>query len=62
MKIYIPHNEWCGEGMWEKYSLKDVGIFHVEDESTNRLLVSNTGNWSTCQYAPLGFIENTENK
>lgn len=60
MKIYIPHNEWCGEGMWEKYSLKDVGIFHVEDESTNRLLVSNTGNWSTCQYAPLGFIENTE--
>ena len=60
MKIHIPRNEWCGEGMWKEFSLEDVGIFHVEDESTNRLLISNTGNWSTCQYAPCGFVENTE--
>lgn len=60
MNIYIPHNEWCGEGMWKQYSLKDIGIFKVADESTNRLLISNTGNWSTCQYAPIGFVENTE--
>lgn len=60
IKIWIPRNEWCGEGMWKEFSLEDLGIFHVETESTNRLLVSNTGNWSTCQYAPVGFIENTE--
>lgn len=60
MKIHIPRNEWCGEAMWKEFSLEDAGIFHVEEESTNRMLISNTGNWSTCQYAPCGFVENEE--
>lgn len=60
MKIYIPHNEWCGEANWKEYSLSDLGIEHVEEESTKKILVSNTGNWSTCQYAPMAYIENTE--
>ena len=60
ISVSIPRNEWFGEAMWREFSLDELGIFSVIGNSTRRLLVSNTGNWSTCQYVPLGFIKNKE--
>ena len=60
ISVAIPRNEWYGEAMWREFTLEELGIFDVIDNSTRRMLVSNTGNWSTCQYAPLGFLKNKE--
>lgn len=66
MRVWIPHNSWQREMNWKKHTLPELGMELVqpakEQRSSNMIRVSNTGNWSSKEYLPMAFIENTETK
>ncbi|MGN0642146.1 MAG: glycoside hydrolase family 36 protein [Huintestinicola sp.] len=66
MRVYIPHNSWQREMDWQSYTLEQLGIGQsqpdVEQRSSKAVGVTNTGNWSTKEYLPMGYIENTETR
>lgn len=64
MKVSIPHNSWQREMAWQTYTLPQLGIEQSqktsEQRSSKAVNFTNTGNWSTKEYLPMGYIENTE--
>jgi alpha-galactosidase len=64
MLLRIPHNSWQREMQWQEYTLEQLGIALsqplVEQRSSKAIGVTNTGNWSTKEYLPMGYLENTE--
>lgn len=64
MWIYLPHNSWQREMNWKFYTLPELGMELAQpsdnQHSSGMLRVSNTGNWSSKEYLPMGYIENTE--
>lgn len=64
IKIHVCHNSWQREIRWRRYSLKDLGIEYCQANdyarSSKAFNCSNTGNWSTKEFIPMGLIENTE--
>ena len=64
MKILIPHNSWQREMNWKTYTLPELGMDLVQPVSDQRsssmIRVSNTGNWSSKEYLPMAYLENTE--
>lgn len=63
IQIYIPHNGWQREMAWKKYTLPQLGMACTQpvnkQHTSKRICVTNTGNWSTKEYLPMGCIENT---
>lgn len=64
MKLWIPHNSWQRELNWKCYTFAELGLGQVQPDSrqrsSNLVRVSNTGNWSSKEYLPMGFVENTQ--
>ncbi|MBQ7783941.1 MAG: alpha-galactosidase [Oscillospiraceae bacterium] len=64
IKICVPHNSWQREMNWQTYTLPQLGIAQSqkteEQRSSKAVGFTNTGNWSTKEYLPMGYIENTE--
>lgn len=64
MRVRIPYNGWQKEMSIKEYKFGDVGLAQTQPgvyQRTSQVLeVSNTGNWSTKKYLPLGYVENTE--
>lgn len=64
MKVGIVHNSWQRELQWKEYSLPQLGIEQAQPASAMRsskaIQVSNTGNWSTKEYLPMGCVINEE--
>ena len=64
ISLKIPHNSWQREMDWQTYSLEQLGLSQsqpvAEQRSSKAVGVTNTGNWSTKEYLPMGFLENTE--
>lgn len=64
MSLIIPHNSWQREMQWETYTLDKPGIAQfqpdIEQRSSKVIAATNTDNWSTKEYLPMGYIENTE--
>lgn len=64
MELWIPHNGWQKELCWQKYTLKELGLSVSQPEimhrSSKTIGVGNTGNWSTKEYIPMGYIHNRE--
>lgn len=64
MLLKIPHNSWQREMDWQSYTLEQLGIGQsqpVHDARSSKAIgVTNTGNWSTKEYLPMGYLENTE--
>lgn len=64
MNIFIPHNSWQREMQWQSYTLEQLGIGQAQpaaiQRSSKAVGVTNTGNWSTKSYLPMGYIENKE--
>lgn len=58
-RIYIPHNSWCSEVNWKKYSLSELGLDRPNPFSVKRIAISNTGSWSAKEYLPMGAVEDT---
>ncbi len=55
--VLIPHNSNCEEGHWQRYTLAEAGLSRLIPYSTKRLVISNTGTWSTKEYLPMGALE-----
>lgn len=64
MRVRIPYNGWQKEMSIKEYTFGDVGLAQTQPgvyQRTSQVLeVTNTGNWSTKKYLPLGYVENTE--
>ncbi|WP_337102644.1 glycoside hydrolase family 36 protein [Paenibacillus sp. YIM B09110] len=60
LMLHIPHNTWYGEAQWRAYRLSELGLHDVNEFSMKRLSYSSTGTWSSSQYVPMAFLENTE--
>ncbi|NTV77602.1 MAG: alpha-galactosidase [Clostridiales bacterium] len=64
MRISIPHNGWQKEMSWKTYSFPDLGFAQTQptvyQRTSKTIEVTNTGNWSTKEYLPMGYLENTE--
>lgn len=64
MKLHIPHNSWMREMQWQCCSFPELGLASCQkpgtERSSNVIAVTNTGNWSTKEYLPMGILENTE--
>ncbi len=64
IQIKIPHNSWQREMAWQTYTLEQLGIPQSQptndQRSSKAIGVTNTGNWSTKEYLPMGYLENTE--
>lgn len=58
MLIHIPHNSWCSEYQWRKYTPDQLGLCNANIFSAKRLNVSNSGTWSSQEYLPMGIFEN----
>lgn len=55
--IYLPHNSWCREMDWRKYTPKQLGYSPINKFSMKRISATNTGTWSTKEYLPMGCVE-----
>jgi len=64
MSLKIPHNSWQREMDWQTYTLEQLGMAQsqptIEQRSSKAIGITNTGNWSTKEYLPMGFLENKE--
>lgn len=64
MRVMIPHNSWQRELNWKRHTFSELGLRQIQPDSAQRssnlVRVSNTGNWSTKEYLPMGYVENTE--
>ena len=64
LSLKIPHNAWQREMFWQSYTLSELGLPQaqpdVEQRSSKAVNVTNTGNWSTKEYLPMGYLANEE--
>lgn len=64
IEIAIPHNAWQKELCWQTYTLKELGLSvsqpGIMHRSSKTIGISNTGNWSTKEYLPMGYLHNRE--
>ena len=64
LALYLPHNGWQKELHWNRYTLADLGMSvsqPAETMHTSKYInISNTGNWSTKEYLPMGCLYNQE--
>ncbi len=58
--VLIPHNSWCSELDWRRYSAAELGYSHLGKISLKRIKAANTGTWSTKEYLPMGIIEGAD--
>ena len=63
--IHVPYNGWQKELSWQSHTLSDLGLAQTQTDVLRRtsrnIVFSNTGNWSTKDYIPMGIIENQNN-
>lgn len=64
MRVRIPYNGWQKEMSIKEYTFGDLGLAQTQPgvyQRTSQVLeVTNTGNWSSKKYLPLGYVENRE--
>lgn len=62
LRIRIPFNGWQRELSWREFTLEDFDMEHTQPgvcrRSSRVIEVTNTGNWSTKKYLPMGYVEN----
>lgn len=54
--VWIPHNAWKAECSWQRYPVKDLGLFCCAPFSAKRIALTDTGTWSTKEYLPAGIF------
>lgn len=64
MEVWVAHNSWQREAQWKSYTLPGLGLEQSQPEerqrSSKEFGVTNTGNWSSKCYLPMGCIANKE--
>ncbi len=57
--VSIPHNTWLGEAQWYAHPVTELGLAKVGRSTIKPLRVSSTGTFSSDEYLPAGYFENT---
>ncbi|MGN0483626.1 MAG: glycoside hydrolase family 36 protein [Lachnospiraceae bacterium] len=64
MVLYVPHHGWQKENNWHRYTFPELGLAQSQPSTfqrTSKLFkLTNTGNWSTKEYLPMGVLVNEE--
>ena len=64
MKLSIPHNGWQREIQWQTYTFPQLGMENCQpievQRSSKVIACTNIGNWSSKEYLPMAYLENTE--
>ncbi|MCH5270809.1 MAG: alpha-galactosidase [Lachnospiraceae bacterium] len=64
MRVRIPFNGWQKEMSIREFTFAELGLAQTQPgvyQRTSQVLeITNTGNWSTKEYLPLGYVENKE--
>lgn len=64
MALWVPHHGWQKENNWHRYTFPELGLGQSQPSTFQRtskiFKLTNTGNWSTKEYLPMGYLENTE--
>ena len=62
LRVHVPFNGWQKELSWQAFSLPELGLGQTQPSVMRRTshtaVFSNTGNWSTKDFLPMGIIEN----
>lgn len=63
MSLVVVHNGWQKELDVKKYRFADLGLVqtqpYIPQRTSKTIEVTNTGNWSTKNYLPMGYIGNS---
>ncbi|MEL0552007.1 MULTISPECIES: alpha-galactosidase [Enterobacteriaceae] len=61
--LHIPHNSWTRELQWRQYRFDELGFMPCIQKGLQRsskpLHYSNTGAWSSKEYLPMGYLEDS---
>jgi alpha-galactosidase len=61
MAFWTPHNSWHCEAQWIRDSFVHLGLYNGNDFlSMKRIILNNTGSWSTKEYLPMAIVEDTK--
>ncbi|MGN1181236.1 MAG: glycoside hydrolase family 36 protein [Suilimivivens sp.] len=64
MQLTFAHNGWQKEFSFHTYSFPSLGLAQTQptlyQRTSKTIELTNTGNWSTKEYLPMGYLENTE--
>lgn len=64
MRVYIPFNGWQKEMSIREFTFPQLGLAQTQPgvyQRTSQVLeITNTGNWSSKKYLPLGYVENRQ--
>lgn len=66
-QLYVPRNSWANEAQWNSFDVTELGLsfmpvegFNLPETSNNRFHYGNMGSWSTCEYLPVGILQDRE--
>lgn len=64
MKLTFAHHGWQKEMSFLTYSFPELGMAQTQptviQRTSKTIELTNIGNWSTKEYLPMGYLENTE--
>lgn len=64
MFLTYAHHGWQKEMTFKTYSFPDLGLSQTQptvlQRTSKTIELTNMGNWSTKEYLPMGYLENTE--
>lgn len=64
MRLTFAHNGWQKEFNFHTYTFPDLGLAQTQptvyQRTSKTIELTNTGNWSTKEYLPMGYLENTQ--
>ena len=62
--LKIPHNSWQKEMIWQDYTFAELGMPCTQktgwEHCGKAIACTNIGNWSTNEYLPMAYLQNTE--
>ena len=58
-RVSIPHNTWTGEAQWYGHPVTELGLAKAGWPTIKPLIVSSSGTFSTDEFLPVGYFENT---
>lgn len=63
MKLTIAHHGWQKEMSFHTYTFSELGMAQTQptvyQRTSKTIEFTNTGNWSTKEYLPMGYLENS---
>ena len=63
MKLAFAHHGWQMEMSFHTYTFPELGMAQTQptvyQRTSKTIELTNTGNWSTKEYLPMGYLENT---